>query len=268
MTDSVAIEIDDRIAILKLNREKNLNAVSSDLARGVADGLIKLDDDDGVDGIVLTGAGDRAFCAGVDLIEARDAKPADIESWFGNVCNIYRQILATRKPVIAAVNGVAAGAGFQMALVSDLRVVSKTAKLGQPEINAGIPSVMGSYWMSLHIGWSKNQELSFTGRLMDAEEAYRLGIANHLVEPGEVIPRPARSPRTSPPSRRSPGRGPRRASGKLRCAASMMRSAPACSGSRKRSRRASRRRSSRSSSRAGARNRSAPVTPADPAQQT
>jgi enoyl-CoA hydratase len=189
MTDSVAIEIDDRIAILKLNREKNLNAVSADLARGVADGLIKLDDDDGVDGIVLTGAGDRAFCAGVDLIEARDAKPADIESWFGNVCNIYRQILATRKPLIAAVNGVAAGAGFQMALVSDLRVVSRTAKLGQPEINAGIPSVMGSYWMSLHIGWSKNQELSFTGRLMDAEEAHQLGIANHLVEPGEVIPK-------------------------------------------------------------------------------
>jgi enoyl-CoA hydratase len=189
MTDSVAIEIDDRIAILKLKREKNLNAVSADLARGVADGLIKLDDDDGVDGIVLTGAGDRAFCAGVDLIEARDAKPADIESWFGNVCNIYRQILATRKPLIAAVNGVAAGAGFQMALVSDLRVVSRTAKLGQPEINAGIPSVMGSYWMSLHIGWSKNQELSFTGRLMDAEEAYRLGIANHLVEPDELIPK-------------------------------------------------------------------------------
>jgi enoyl-CoA hydratase len=189
MNDSVAIEIDDRIAILKLNREKNLNAVSADLARGVADGLIKLDDDAGVDGIVLTGAGDRAFCAGVDLIEARDAKPADIESWFGNVCNIYQQILATRKPVIAAVNGVAAGAGFQMALVSDMRVVSRTAKLGQPEINAGIPSVMGSYWMSLHIGWSKNQELSFTGRLMDAEEAHHLGIANHLVEPDQVIPK-------------------------------------------------------------------------------
>ena len=189
MNDSVAIETDDRIAILKLNREKNLNAVSVDLARGVADGLIKLDEDDGVDGIVLTGAGNRAFCAGVDLIEARDAKPADIESWFGNVCNIYRQVLATRKPVIAAVNGVAAGAGFQMALVSDMRVVSKTAKLGQPEINAGIPSVMGSYWMSLHIGWSKNQELSFTGRLMEAEEARDLGIANHLVEPGDVIPK-------------------------------------------------------------------------------
>jgi enoyl-CoA hydratase/carnithine racemase len=120
-------------------------------------------------------------------MEARDTQPADVERWFGNVCNIYRQILATKKPVIAAVNGVAAGAGFQMALVSDMRVVSRTAKLGQPEINAGIPSVMGSYWMSLHIGWSKNQELSFTGRLMDAQEAHALGIVNHLVEPGEVI---------------------------------------------------------------------------------
>ena len=189
MNKTVAIEIEDRIAILRLNRERNLNAVSGDLARGIAEGLIRLDDDADVDGIVLTGAGERAFCAGVDLMEARDTKPADVERWFGNVCNIYRQILATRKPVIAAVNGVAAGAGFQMALVSDLRVVSKTAKLGQPEINAGIPSVMGAYWMSLHIGWSKNQELSFTGRLMDAEEALALGLVNHLVEPGEVIPK-------------------------------------------------------------------------------
>ena len=189
MNDTVTIDVDERIAVLTLNRERNLNAVSGDLARGVIDGLARLDRDDGVDGIVITGAGERAFCAGVDLIEARDAKPADIERWFGNVCNMYVQILATGKPVIAAINGVAAGAGFQVALVSDMRVVSTTAKLGQPEINAGIPSVMGSYWMSLHIGWSKNQELSFTGRLMDASEAHQLGIANHLVEPAEVVPK-------------------------------------------------------------------------------
>ena len=189
MNDTVTIDIDERIAVLTLNREKKLNAVSGDLARGVIDGLAKLDRDEDVDGIVITGAGERAFCAGVDLIEARDAQPADIERWFGNVCNMYVQILATGKPVIAAINGVAAGAGFQVALVSDMRVVSTTAKLGQPEINAGIPSVMGSYWMSLHIGWSKNQELSFTGRLMDASEAHQLGIANHLVEPAEVLPK-------------------------------------------------------------------------------
>ncbi len=187
MNDTVKIERDDRIAVLMLNRPGNLNAVSGDLAVGVAEGLIELDADDTVDGIVITGAGDRAFCAGVDLVEARDAKPADIEEWFGRVCNIYRQILVTRKPVISAINGVAAGAGFQITLVSDSRVAHAGARLGQPEINAGIPSIMGSYWMSLHLGWSKNQELSFTGRLMEAPEAHALGLINHLVEPNQLL---------------------------------------------------------------------------------
>ena len=90
--------------------------------------------------------------------------------------------------MIAALNGVAAGGGFQMALVSDQRVAHAGTKMGQPEINAGIPSIMGSYWMSLHLGWSKNQELSMTGRLMDAGEAHGLGLINHLVEKDELIP--------------------------------------------------------------------------------
>ena len=78
---------------------------------------------------------------------------AEIEEWF---CNIYKQILLTQKLLIAALNGIAAGGGFQMALVSDQRVAHLGVKMGRPEINAGIPSAMGSYWMSLHLGWSKN----------------------------------------------------------------------------------------------------------------
>jgi len=88
---------------------------------------------------------------------------------------------------VAAINGIAAGAGFQMALVSDLRIAHEGARLGQPEINAGIPSIMGSYWMSLHLGWSMNQELSFTGRLMTAAEARELRLINHLVAPDQLI---------------------------------------------------------------------------------
>ena len=136
---------------------------------------------------MLTGTGDRAFCAGVDLREARAVQVHEIEHWFGTVCNIYKQILLTEKPVIAALNGVAAGGGFQMALVSDQRVAHPGIRIGQPEINAGIPSIMGSYWMSLHLGWSMNQELSMTGRLMEAEEAVTLGIVNHLVERNVLI---------------------------------------------------------------------------------
>jgi enoyl-CoA hydratase len=118
--------------------------------------LIELDCREGVRGIVLTGAGDRSLCSGIDLREARGLQVNEIEEWFGTISNIYNQILLTKKPVIAALNGVATGGGFQMALVSDQRVAHPGIKMGQPVINAGIPSIMRSYWMSLHLGWSKN----------------------------------------------------------------------------------------------------------------
>lgn len=188
MTDTVIIENREGVALLRLNRPQSLNALSIELAQTIAAKLIELDNDDQVEGIVLTGAG-NAFCAGVDLNEARAMQVADIEDWFGTVCNVYRQILLTDKPVVAAINGVAAGGGFQIALVSDQRVAHPGARLGQPEINAGIPSIMGSYWMSLHLGWSKNQELSMTGDLIDAVEAAKIGLINHLVTDEEVIPK-------------------------------------------------------------------------------
>ena len=187
MSDVVTIETIGDIAVLRLNRPEALNALTVELARGIAAALIELDAAADVRGVVLTGAGPRAFCAGVDLREARNIQVAEIEQWFGAVCNVYRQILLTEKPVIAALNGVAAGGGFQIALVSDYRVAHAGCRMGQPEINAGIPSIMGSYWMSLHLGWSKNQELSMSGRLMDGEEAHRLGLVNALVAPEEVI---------------------------------------------------------------------------------
>ena len=168
MSSVVEIDRQGAVAILRFNRPQALNALSLELARGIAQTLVELDADDDVDAIVVTGAGPKAFCAGVDLREARAMQVADIESWFGTVCNVYRQILLTEKPVVAALNGVAAGGGFQIALVSDFRVAHEGTRMGQPEINAGIPSIMGSYWMSLHLGWAKNQELSMTGRLIDA----------------------------------------------------------------------------------------------------
>ena len=187
MSKVIEVVREGAIAVIRFNRPEALNALSVELARGIAAALIEQDADDSVRGIVLTGAGERAFCAGVDLREARGVQVAEIENWFGTVCNIYKQILLTEKPVIAALNGTAAGGGFQMALVSDQRVAHPGARMGQPEINAGIPSIMGSYWMSLHLGWSKNQELSMTGRLMDAEEAHGLGLINHMVAREELI---------------------------------------------------------------------------------
>ncbi len=187
LQNPVETERNGEVAILRLNRPNSLNAISRDLAKITTQALIELDSDPEVKGIVLTGAGDRAFCAGVDLEEAKLIKVEDIEVWFGLICNVYKQILLTNKPVITALNGVATGGGFQIALVSDFRVAHHGVKLGQPEINAGIPSIMGSYWMSLHLPWSLNQELSMTGRMMDAEEALRFGILNRVVVPEKVI---------------------------------------------------------------------------------
>ncbi len=168
-----------------MDREPSLNAMTTDLARAIVAALAEADADDRVRGIVLTGAGRRAFCAGVDLGEARGQEPATVEAWFGTICGTYRAILATRKPVVAAVNGVAAGAGFQMALVADMRLAVPHARLGQPEIEAGIPSIMGAHWMGLHLPWSLNQELSYTGRLMHADEAEALRLVR--VVPAEAL---------------------------------------------------------------------------------
>ena len=170
MTNVVEIEVQNEVAILCFNRADALNALTVELAEAIAANLIELDGRDDVLGIVLTGAGDRAFCASVDLKEARAVQVAVIEQWCGTVCNI-EQILQTDKPVIAALNGVAAGGGFQMALVSDLRVAHAGSKMDSQK-QCRLSEHHGSYWMSLHLGWSKNQELSMTGRLMDAGEAH------------------------------------------------------------------------------------------------
>tara|TARA_Y100001934_G_scaffold49619_1_gene60341 strand:- start:52778 stop:53527 length:750 start_codon:yes stop_codon:yes gene_type:complete len=185
MSHVVKIEMQKDIAVICFNRPY---ALTAELAAAISESLIEFDARESVKGIVLTGAGERAFCAGVDFMEARTVNLGDIEQWFGTVCNIYKRILLTNKPVIAALNGVAAGGGFQMALVSDQRVAHADASMGQSEINAAFRALWAPTGCSLHLGWSKNQELSMTGRLLGAEEAHALGLINYLVSQEELIP--------------------------------------------------------------------------------
>lgn len=184
----IGIERDGGVAVVTLRRGAARNALTVELAQGIVAALGEADADPAVRGIVLTGEGDRAFCAGVDLAEAQTVTPERVGLWFTGICEVYRAVLTAGKPVIAALNGVAAGAGFQIALVSDMRVAHQGVRMGQPEINAGIPSIMGLHWMRLHLGWGRVQDLSFTGRLMGAEEAERLGLISRLVAAEEVVP--------------------------------------------------------------------------------
>lgn len=177
----------DGIAVITLNRPSVLNAVSTALARALVAALETADAASGVRAVVLTGAGSRAFSAGVDLREASAVEVAGVEPWFAQVAACYRRILLVDKPVVAALNGVAAGAGYQMALVADWRVGHSGTRLAQPEINAGLPSIMGAYWMRFHLPWSLNQELSYSGRLLSADEARAAGLLNETTDAGGLL---------------------------------------------------------------------------------
>ncbi|MEM6622634.1 MAG: enoyl-CoA hydratase/isomerase family protein [Pseudomonadota bacterium] len=186
MAEFTQTDITDGIATLSLARPEALNSVTMALADGVVAALADLDRDAAVKAIILTGQG-RAFCAGVDLAEGSQQTPETVPGWFSKVAATYKAILEVEKPVIAAINGVAAGAGFQMALCSDMRIAAEGARLGQPEINAGLPSIMGTYWMSLHLPRAVNQDLSLTGRMMEMDEAHRHGLVQHVVPPDDLL---------------------------------------------------------------------------------
>ena len=186
MEPTVRIERDEALAIVTLNRPEALNALNAPLRRELLAALRAQHANDSVRAIVVTGAG-RAFCAGVDLKEAQAVRVEQVPGWYGELRDVYQALRELDKPIVAALNGVAAGGGFQIALACDLRIGHAGTRMGQPEINAGIPSIMGSYWMSLHLGLALNQELSLTGRLMGAEECRQAGLLSRVVEEAALL---------------------------------------------------------------------------------
>ena len=173
MANSVRLERKDTIAIVILNRPEVLNAVDMEMRETLITLLAELNSAEDVRAVVLTGAGDRAFCSGQDLEEIVRYTVDHIDSWVTRQHAMYAAVRDLDKPCIVAFNGVAAGAGFQIALCADLRIGYPGMKLGQPEIKAGLASIVGSYLMTMHLGLSKNIELSLTGELISGEDGPR-----------------------------------------------------------------------------------------------
>lgn len=188
MDAEVTVTHDGRVAVVRMNRPAAMNAVDAGLRQALTAALRSLEADDATDALVLTGAGERAFCAGQDLAEAAAVTPAGLADWLNRQHAMYQAVRDLTKPVVAAVNGTAAGAGFQLALLCDLRVAHAGVRLGQPELQAGLASIVGSYLMSLQLGLSMNQQLSLTGELIDAARAHQLGLVNDLVAADAVLP--------------------------------------------------------------------------------
>jgi 2-(1,2-epoxy-1,2-dihydrophenyl)acetyl-CoA isomerase len=176
---------EDGVATLTLNRPDKLNALSTDLAVALNETLARVGVDKNVHAVVLTGAG-RAFCAGGDLVEIRKGRQennvADLEPLLRAGMQAVLKIRTMRQPVIAAVNGAAAGAGMNIALAADLRFASETAVFGQNFVKVGLfPDYGGTFFLPQLVGPAKAAEMFYTGDMIDAKTALTLGLVNRIV---------------------------------------------------------------------------------------
>jgi enoyl-CoA hydratase len=184
---AVLVERRGDIALLALNRPERLNAINEDIRREVPPAMAALESDASVKAIVLRGAGERAFSAGQDLGEAAAFSADDVERWFRGQHAMFSAVRASNKPTVAALVGVAAGAAYQLALYCDLRVGHAELRIGQPEVNTGLGSIMGTSQMMWHLPLSMNCELSLGGELISGERAHALGLVNVLVAKDLVL---------------------------------------------------------------------------------
>ncbi|HMT45059.1 MAG TPA: enoyl-CoA hydratase [Chakrabartia sp.] len=186
----VTLDREDGIAIVTLNRPEAMNALSKALRAELADVMISVDADDTIRAVVLTGAGERAFTAGLDLKElGSDTSHLGAANDQAPESNPVRAIETCRKPVVGAINGVAITGGFEVALACDILLASTNARFADTHARVGIMPGWGlSQKLSRLIGISRAKELSLSGNFLDAETAERWGLVNRVYKPDELLP--------------------------------------------------------------------------------
>ncbi|MFL5383396.1 MAG: enoyl-CoA hydratase-related protein [Longimicrobiaceae bacterium] len=185
---SFLLDVEDRIAVLSVNRPDKLNALNEATIRELGEAVDEITRRDDVGGAILTGVGEKAFVAGADIAELAKMGPVDgIEvSRLGQ--QVFRRIELSRKPVIAAVNGFALGGGCELALACHLRIASENAQFGLPEVKLGIiPGYGGTLRLPRIVGKGRALELMLTAQFIKADEAYRIGLANKVVPQAELL---------------------------------------------------------------------------------
>ena len=170
------------VAIIKINRPEALNAMNVDVVWELSKTIDIVGVDDSIKTVIITGVGERAFCAGADISYMVNITPIDAEKYASSAQSVLNKIEKLEKPVIAAINGFALGGGCELALVCDIRLCSTNAKIGQPEVTIGIPPGWGGTQRLLRIiGPAKAKEMIFTGKMINAEEAYKIGLVNDVI---------------------------------------------------------------------------------------
>lgn len=187
--ENILFEKKDSIAYITFNRPKVLNALNRKTLEELRDALLDARDDSAVRVLILTGAAEKSFVAGADISELAQRTPVDGKdfSLFGQ--SVFHLLETLGKPSICAINGFALGGGCELALSCTIRLASKTAKLGQPEVKLGIiPGYGGSQRLARLCGKGVAHELCLSGEMITAEEAQRIGLVNHIYEPAELLP--------------------------------------------------------------------------------
>ncbi|PLT29362.1 enoyl-CoA hydratase [Peribacillus deserti] len=189
MLESITIEMNEEgAAILTLNRPEAANALSVELLRGLGDTLDKIKFEKKVRVVILTGAGEKAFCAGADLKERAKMSPEEVRQTVALIGETVKKLENLPQPVIAAINGACFGGGLELALACDIRIASSSAKMGLTETSLGIiPGAGGTQRLPRIIGISKAKELIYTARRLQAEEAADAGIISAAVPPHELL---------------------------------------------------------------------------------
>ena len=184
--ETLLVDIADRVATITINRPDKRNALNATVRRELIEALDALRDDGAVRVIVITGAGDKAFIAGADIGEFAQRTPLEQRAVMQER-RVFDELAAYAKPTIAMINGFALGGGCEVAMACDIRVASRSAKLGQPEIRLGIiPGGGGTQRLPRLVGSGRALRLILTGDLIDAEEAARIGLVDVLVDDAEL----------------------------------------------------------------------------------
>ena len=183
----VNYEVQGAVAILTINRPEALNALNSQVLSDLDEAITKVEADDGVHAVILTGAG-RSFVAGADIGEMKGFSARDGKKFGVHGGGVFLRLENLSKPVIAAVNGFALGGGCELAMSCDIRLASEKAKFGQPEVGLGItPGFGGTQRLPRIVGISKAMELILTAKVINAAEAERIGLVSAVYPPEELM---------------------------------------------------------------------------------
>src|SRR5882762_3930737 len=183
--ETLLFEINAGVALVTINRPDKLNALNDQVMAELGDAAERIATEDAIKGAILTGAGPKAFVAGADIADLAKQGPFDGKARALRGQGVLRRLETCGKPVIAAVNGFALGGGCELAMACHIRIASENAKFGQPEVKLGIaPGYGGTQRLPRLVGKGNALRLILTGDMIDAQEAYRIGLVNQVVPAG------------------------------------------------------------------------------------